>query len=111
MTERIVEALRQKGFRAKKFEFEQDEPGSRDPPVLILSIFRKGTKIHSQIKGNTYPIRDQIKQAGYYWDPDSRYWYKNFKVKKENLPRGCVQVGIQVKNITTTVYVDDIDDA
>lgn len=40
---------------------------------MSIQLDQTGRRIY--LRGNTYPIKDQIKSLGGHWDPDSRAWW------------------------------------
>lgn len=50
---------------------------------MTISIDQQGRRFY--LRGNTYPVKDQLRSAGCKWDPDAKCWYTGKREVAEQL--------------------------
>ena len=66
---------------------------------MTISIDQQGRRFY--LRGNTYPLKDQLRGAGCKWDPDTKCWYTGKRELAEQCAQGIIPTPVASSDPST----------
>jgi hypothetical protein len=76
---------------------------------MTISIDQQGRRFY--LRGNTYPVKDQLRDAGFKWDPDTKCWYTGKRELAEQFAKQLQATSIDQPTSTSSDRTAPGDDA